>query len=79
MLKLLVFLALVLAILYFFSWRNRRPPGDWRRDDDDDGPVRPEGRIGMDDDQRPWAPPAPDKTPEDTGAGPGEPGSGKPR
>ncbi len=44
MLKLLVFVALVLAILYFFSWRNRRPPGDWRRDDD--GGNRPDGPPG---------------------------------
>lgn len=72
MLKLLVFVALVLAILYIFSLRGRRPPGDWRRDDDEGGPVQPTGRIGMDDDQRPWAPKSPDKTPEDTGAGDGQ-------
>ena len=50
MLKLLIFLALVLAVLYFFSLRNRRPPGDWRRRDDrpGSGPVVPTGSIGLD-------------------------------
>jgi hypothetical protein len=71
MLKLLVLVALVLAVLYIFSLRGRRPPGDWRRDDDDDGPVVPTGRIGLDDQNRPSAPPPPDDTLEETGAGRG--------
>lgn len=71
MLKLLIFLALVLAVLYFFSLRNRRPPGDWRRRDDGpgSGPVQPTGRIGMDDEERPWAPKSPEEPLEETGAG----------
>ena len=50
MLKLLVLAALLLAVIYFFNWVNRRPPGDWRRDDDDegDGPDGPPGRrLGL--------------------------------
>lgn len=69
MLKLLIFVAFVLAILYFFSWRGRRPPGDWRRDGDDEGPIVPTGRIGLDDDRRPEAPAPADDTLEETGTG----------
>lgn len=75
MLKFLLFAGLVLLVLYAFSIiGRRRPPGDWDRDDDKGGPVRPSGRIGMDDKTRgdnPWAPPAPEqRTPEDADAGP---------
>ena len=45
MLKLLVLAALLLAVLYFFNWVNRRPPGDWRRGDDDEGDG-PDGLPG---------------------------------
>ena len=69
MLKLLVLVALVLAVLYFFTWLGRRPPGDWRRDGEDDGPVIPTGRIGLDDDNRPPVTPAPEDELEDAGAG----------
>lgn len=73
MLKFLLFAAMVLAVLYLFSrFGTRRPPGDWDREDDPRGPIQPTGRIGRDDDTRPWAPEAPDRTPEDAGAGPGE-------
>lgn len=51
MFKLLILVALVLAVLYFFTWLGRQRPGDWRRgDDDDDGPVLPTGRIGLEGD-----------------------------
>lgn len=47
MLKFLVLLALVLTVLYFFSWARRHPPGDWRRGDDrEGGPEGPLGQIG---------------------------------
>jgi hypothetical protein len=69
MLKVLVFVALVLAVLYFFTWANRRPPGDWRRDGEDDGPLTPTGRIGLDDDTRPPSAPAPEDELEDAGTG----------
>ncbi|MFN7056349.1 hypothetical protein [Hyphomonas sp.] len=82
MLKFLLFAALVLFILYAFSLiSRRRPPGDWDRDEDPKGPVQPTGRIGTDDGKKPPAgPKAPDRTPEDAGAGPGEgpPGAGRP-
>lgn len=67
MLKLLVLAALLLAVIYFFSWVNRRPPGDWRRDEDDEGPLTPTGRIGLDDDRRPPAEPSPEDQLEDAG------------
>lgn len=69
MLKLLVLVALILAVLYFFTWLGRRRPGDWRRDGDEDGPVIPTGRIGLDDDRRPPVTPAPEDELEDAGAG----------
>ncbi|MBY9066744.1 hypothetical protein K1X12_07520 [Hyphomonas sp. WL0036] len=63
MLKFLVLVALILAVLYFFNWYNRRPPGDWRRGDDGDdapGPT-PTHRLGLDSgnppDTEPEAPP----------------------
>lgn len=69
MFKFLVFVALVLAVLYFFRWANRRPPGDWDRDDEDEGPRHPSGQIGLDDDRRPASPPVPDDRLEDAAAG----------
>jgi hypothetical protein len=81
MLKFLVFAALLLFVLYAFSLiSRRRPPGDWDMDEGPKGPVQPMGRIEMDDDRKlPVAPKAPDRTPEDTGAGPGDqpPGAGR--
>ena len=67
MLKLLVLLALVLAVVYFFTWLGRRRPGDWGRDEDGDGPVIPTGRIGLEDDRRPPPAPRPKGDLEDAG------------
>lgn len=55
MLKLLILAALLLAVIYFFNWVNRRPPGDWRRDDDaGDGPGGPPGRrLGLPQERNP--------------------------
>jgi hypothetical protein len=67
MLKFLVFAGLVLLVLYVFAViGRRRPPGDWDRDGDKGGPVRPSGRIRMDDATRgdnPWTPSMPEQRP----------------
>ncbi len=68
MFKLLVLVALVLAVLYFFNWINRRPPGDWRRGDDDEPPIVPTGRLGMDPENRPGENPDPEDVLEEAGS-----------
>lgn len=80
MMKLLVFVALVLAVVYFFRWIRRRPPGDWRRGGESDpGPVTPAGMIDHDTERKPGHDPGSKqsgKTPETVSADSGGDGGG---